>query len=106
MNLIIDNYDSFSYNVYQLAGSIDPDIRVVRNDELTVDEVRDIAPSHIIISPGPGRPADAGISEASLRNWRARYQSSEYASDIRRYVNHLAHLSPMLRCSCMVRVRG
>ncbi|MDD6924124.1 MAG: aminodeoxychorismate/anthranilate synthase component II [Veillonellaceae bacterium] len=67
MNLIIDNYDSFSYNVYQLAGSIDPDIRVVRNDELTVDEVRDIAPSRIIISPGPGRPADAGISEAVVK---------------------------------------
>ena len=67
MILLIDNYDSFSYNVYQLAGSIDPDIRVVRNDELTVDEVRDIAPSHIIISPGPGRPADAGISEAVVK---------------------------------------
>ncbi len=61
MILLIDNYDSFSYNLYQMLGSIEPDIRVVRNDELSVSEVRDLHPERIIISPGPGRPEDAGI---------------------------------------------
>ena len=63
MILLIDNYDSFSYNLYQLIGSIDPDIRVARNDELTVGDIRDLAPDRLILSPGPGRPADAGICE-------------------------------------------
>jgi len=61
MILLIDNYDSFSYNLYQLIGEINPDISVVRNDALTVDEIRKLNPSHIILSPGPGRPEDAGI---------------------------------------------
>ena len=61
MILLIDNYDSFSYNVYQLIGSVEPDIRVVRNDELTVEEIEQMQPEAIILSPGPGRPAEAGI---------------------------------------------
>ena len=64
MILLIDNYDSFSYNLYQLIGGINPDIRVIRNNEMTVDEIRALAPSHLILSPGPGRPADAGVCEA------------------------------------------
>ncbi len=61
MILLIDNYDSFSYNLYQMIGIIDPDIRVIRNDEMSVDEIRELDPSHIILSPGPGYPKDAGI---------------------------------------------
>ena len=61
MILLIDNYDSFSYNLYQLVGSIQPDVKVVRNDELTVPEIGALAPERIILSPGPGRPEDAGI---------------------------------------------
>ena len=61
MILLIDNYDSFSYNLYQLIGEIDPDIKVIRNDELTVDEIRALKPDRIILSPGPGRPEDAGV---------------------------------------------
>ena len=61
MILLIDNYDSFSYNLYQLIGSIKPDIRVIRNDELTVKEIDELKPDAIILSPGPGRPADAGV---------------------------------------------
>lgn len=56
MILLIDNYDSFSYNLYQLIGEIDSDIKVIRNDEMTVEEIRKLAPSCIILSPGPGRP--------------------------------------------------
>ncbi len=61
MILLIDSYDSFSYNLYQLVGEIDPDIRVIRNDEMTVEEIKNLNPARIILSPGPGRPEDAGV---------------------------------------------
>ena len=61
MTLLIDNYDSFSYNLYQLIGELSPDIKVIRNDEMTVEDIRALAPDRIILSPGPGRPEDAGI---------------------------------------------
>ena len=61
MILIIDNYDSFTYNLVQLAGKIQDDIIVIRNDEMTVKEVMNQKPTHIIISPGPGYPKEAGI---------------------------------------------
>ena len=67
MVLLIDNYDSFSYNLYQLIGEIEPDIRVIRNDEMTIDEIRKLNPSRIILSPGPGRPEDAGITVEAAR---------------------------------------
>ncbi|MEZ3420419.1 MAG: aminodeoxychorismate/anthranilate synthase component II [Eubacterium sp.] len=67
MILLIDNYDSFSYNLYQLIGETEPDIRVIRNDEMTVDEIRNLKPHRIIISPGPGRPEDAGICTETIR---------------------------------------
>ncbi len=63
MILLIDNYDSFSYNLYQYVGMINPDIRVIKNDELSMTEIIALKPDHIIVSPGPGRPADAGICE-------------------------------------------
>ena len=61
MILLIDNYDSFSYNLYQMTGAINPDIKVIRNDEMTVSEIAALTPEKIILSPGPGRPEDAGI---------------------------------------------
>lgn len=61
MILLIDNYDSFSYNLYQLIGTLRPDIRVIRNDELTVSQIRELHPDALVLSPGPGRPADAGV---------------------------------------------
>lgn len=63
MILIIDNYGSFTYNLYQLVGTTQPDIRVMRNNEISVEEAEKLEPSHIIISPGSGQPADAGICE-------------------------------------------
>ncbi|MBR4553972.1 MAG: aminodeoxychorismate/anthranilate synthase component II [Ruminococcus sp.] len=62
MILLIDNYDSFSYNLFQLVGELEPNIKVVRNDELTEAGIRLLNPSKIILSPGPGRPEDAGIT--------------------------------------------
>ena len=61
MILLIDNYDSFSYNLYQYVGEINPDIKVIRNDEMTVEEIEKLNPECIILSPGPGRPEDAGV---------------------------------------------
>lgn len=61
MILLIDNYDSFSYNLYQLIGQVNPDIQVSRNDKITIDEIEDLNPDCIILSPGPGRPENAGI---------------------------------------------
>lgn len=65
MILLIDNYDSFSYNLYQLIGSINPDIHVIRNDEKTIAEIEALNPEAIILSPGPGKPRDAGICETA-----------------------------------------
>lgn len=58
---MIDSYDSFSYNLYQLVGEIEPDIKVIRNDEMTVEEIRKEQFDRIILSPGPGRPENAGV---------------------------------------------
>ena len=67
MIVLIDNYDSFSYNVYQLIGSVAPDIKVVRNDEYSVKEIEEMKPEALILSPGPGRPAEAGICIEAIR---------------------------------------
>lgn len=67
MILLVDNYDSFSYNLYQQAAAIAPDIRVVRNDAVTVGEIEGLHPSHILLSPGPGYPKDAGVCEQAVR---------------------------------------
>ena len=72
MVLLIDNYDSFSYNLFQLVGGIDPEIRVIRNDAMTCEEIEAMGPSHIILSPGPGRPADAGICEEAVRHFQGK----------------------------------
>lgn len=68
MILLIDNYDSFSFNLFQFIGSITNDIKVIKNDELTVEEIKKLNPSHIILSPGPGRPKDSGIIEDVVKN--------------------------------------
>lgn len=72
MVLLIDNYDSFSYNLYQLVGSIRPDIQVVRNDAYTAEELEQMKPSHIILSPGPGKPQDAGVCEDVVRHFKGK----------------------------------
>ena len=68
MILLIDNYDSFSYNLYQLIGKIDSDIKIIRNDELSVEEIINLRPKAIVISPGPGKPEDAGVSVELIKS--------------------------------------
>lgn len=77
MILLIDNYDSFSYNLVQLIGGLckengGEEIKVIRNDELTVKEIEDLNPSRIILSPGPGRPADAGVCEDVVKQLKGK----------------------------------
>lgn len=69
MILLIDNYDSFSYNLYQMLGEIISDIEVFRNDELDLSKIKDLNPDCIIISPGPGKPSDSGISMDIVRKF-------------------------------------
>jgi anthranilate synthase/aminodeoxychorismate synthase-like glutamine amidotransferase len=69
MILIIDNYDSFTYNLVQYLGELGADIRVVRNDEITLEEIRAMNPQRIVISPGPGDPDDGGISNDVIREF-------------------------------------
>ena len=69
MLLVIDNYDSFTYNLVQYFGELGADIRVHRNDEITVDDIGTLKPARIVISPGPGRPEDAGITPDVIRRF-------------------------------------
>ena len=72
MVILIDNYDSFSHNLYQLVGSIQPDIKVVRNDAYTPEELEQMKPSRIILSPGPGKPQDAGICDDVIKHFKGK----------------------------------
>ncbi len=67
MIAVIDNYDSFTYNLVQYLGELGAEVRVLRNDAITATELEALDPSHVVISPGPGRPADAGISNDVIR---------------------------------------
>ncbi len=67
MIAVIDNYDSFTYNLVQYLGELGAEVRVFRNDAITATELETLDPSHVVISPGPGRPADAGISNDVIR---------------------------------------
>lgn len=73
MILLIDNYDSFSYNLYQMVGAINSDIRVIRNDELSVEDIAGLDPAGIILSPGPGRPSDAGVCVEVVQKLGSRF---------------------------------
>ena len=66
MILLVDNYDSFTYNLAHLFGALGAEVVVRRNDEISVDEALSLAPTHLVVSPGPGRPADAGVSKAVI----------------------------------------
>jgi anthranilate synthase component II len=68
MILVIDNYDSFTYNLVQMVGKMAPNIRIIRNKDMSIDEITALKPRGIILSPGPGRPEDAGITVDVVRS--------------------------------------
>ena len=72
MILFLDNYDSFTYNLYQYIGELYPDIQVVRNDEITLEEIEAMHPDALLISPGPGYPKDAGISIPAIQKFAGK----------------------------------
>jgi anthranilate synthase component 2 len=72
MILLIDNYDSFSYNLYQLIGQVNSDIKVSRNDKISIDEIKNLNPEAIILSPGPGKPENAGICMDLVKEFHDR----------------------------------
>lgn len=72
MILVIDNYDSFTYNLVQYLGELDQDIKVFRNDAISIEEIEQLNPTHIIISPGPSSPKEAGISKAVVENFAGK----------------------------------
>ncbi len=72
MILLIDNYDSFTYNLVQELGTLEKEIRTVRNDQISIEEIRQLAPSHLVLSPGPGYPKDAGICEEMIRSFQGQ----------------------------------
>jgi len=72
MILIIDNYDSFTYNLYQYIGSLNKDVSVYRNNKITLQEIKKMQPSHIVLSPGPGYPKEAGICEAVIKEFSGK----------------------------------
>lgn len=88
MILLIDNYDSFSYNLYQLIGTVNPDIKVIRNDEMTVDAVEQLQPELIVLSPGPGNHR----KPVSVKRWCTGLQEkslfSGFVWGIRPYAKH------------------
>jgi anthranilate synthase/aminodeoxychorismate synthase-like glutamine amidotransferase len=72
MVLLIDNYDSFTYNLYQYLGELGAQVEVVRNDQVTIEDIEQMAPGHIVVSPGPGNPDEAGISKRVIRHFAGK----------------------------------
>ena len=72
MIVLLDNYDSFTYNLYQYIGELYPDIQVIRNDVITVEGLEQLKPEALIVSPGPGYPKDAGISLEAIRHFSGK----------------------------------
>lgn len=89
MILLIDNYDSFTYNLVQVIGTINPDIKVIRNDAMSVEEIEKLKPSHIILSPGPGYPKDAGVCEEVVRKLRKNPDFRGLPGSIRQSVKYM-----------------
>lgn len=83
MILLIDNYDSFSYNLFQLVGSLDPDIKVIRNDAMTTGQIEELSPKAIILSPGPGNRRMPVSVLKSLKSWAAGFPFWASVWDIR-----------------------
>ena len=73
MILLIENYDSFVYNLYQFIAEIEPDVKIVRNDKITPEEIEELSPDAIVISPGPGKPSDAGVCIEVIQKLKGKF---------------------------------
>lgn len=73
MILLIDNYDSFVYNLYQFIAEIEPDVKIVRNDKIIPEEIEELSPDAIVISPGPGKPSDAGVCIEVIQKLKGKF---------------------------------
>lgn len=87
--ILIDNYDSFSYNLYQMLGALGAELTVIRNDEKTPEEIEAMKPDGILLSPGPGRPEDAGCCVEVVQKLGKGRRSLAYAWGIRQSVRHM-----------------
>ena len=104
MMLLIDNYDSFTYNLAHLFGALGVEVRVLRNDELTAQDAEQLGATQLVVSPGPGRPADAGASIEIIKRARAaRRRRSACASGIRRSSRRSAARSGTRASCCTAR---
>lgn len=93
MLLMIDNYDSFTYNVVQYLGELGAEVKVVRNDELTVAEIEALNPERIVVSPGPCTPTEAGISIEAIKHFAGKLPILASASAINRLAKRSAAMS-------------
>lgn len=90
MILFLDNYDSFTYNLYQYIGELYPDIQVIRNDEITLEEIEALHPDALLISPGPGYKGCPDISVPAIQKFAGKSRFLEFALDIRQLQRHSA----------------
>lgn len=100
MILLIDNYDSFTYNLYQYIGIFNSDIKVVRNDKITIEEIKAMDPERIVLSPGPKNPKEAGICMDVVKEFTEENRSLASVWGISASVRHWEEPFPMPRhCS-------
>jgi len=100
MVLVVDNYDSFTYNLVQYLGELGAEVSVMRNDAVALEAIAKAPPERIVISPGPGRPEEAGVTMALIRHPGRARRSWASVWDIRRSAPSLAAPSCAHRCRC------
>ncbi len=103
MLLMIDNYDSFTYNVVQYLGELGADVHVHRNDEITIEQIRDLNPEKIVISPGPCTPNEAGVSLQVLEQFKGKWPILVFAWAIKVSARHSGETLFALHALCMVK---
>ena len=106
MVFVLDNYDSFTYNLVQYLGELGAEVQVRRNDQVSIAEIEALRPERIVISPGPCTPADAGISVELIRHFAGRCPCWAFAWDIRRLARLLEERSFGRKTSCTARRAG
>ena len=102
MLLMIDNYDSFTYNIVQYFGELNQEVKVVRNDAVTLEDIERWQPKYLVIGPGPCSPSEAGISIPAIQHFGGKIPCSVFVWDIKVLVRLLAAILFVPNASCMV----